>query len=78
VAAAGYRYAVLWTVDSLGWQGRPADDIAGRCLASAAPGGIYLFHVGSASQDAAALDAIIDGLVARGYAFATVADLVES
>ena len=76
VAADGYGYLVLWTVDSLGWKGVPTQQIVERCLDNAVPGAIFLFHVGSASQDGPALQAIIDGLRARGYAFATVAGLL--
>jgi peptidoglycan/xylan/chitin deacetylase (PgdA/CDA1 family) len=76
VAGAGYRYELLWTVDSLGWQGLAADSVLQRCLDQAVPGAIYLFHVGAASSDHAALQRIIDGLTARGYSFATAAALV--
>jgi peptidoglycan/xylan/chitin deacetylase (PgdA/CDA1 family) len=75
-AANGYGYLVLWTVDSLGWKGLPAAQIIDRCLENAVAGAIYLFHVGSSSQDGPALQAIIAGLRARGYLFATVAGLV--
>jgi len=74
--ALGYRYHVHWTVDSLGWQGLSPAAIATRCLDRTVPGAILLFHVGSASQDAAALPAIIAGLRERGYRFGTVADLI--
>lgn len=77
VGAAGYRYVAMWTIDSLGWKGLTAAQIAERCLAGAEPGAIYLFHVGSASADHAALQAIIDGLRAQGYGFATLRGLVE-
>lgn len=76
VGALGYRYVAMWTVDSLGWKGLPPAEIAQRCLDRAEPGAIYLFHVGSASADHAALQAIVDGLRARGYRFATLAELV--
>jgi peptidoglycan/xylan/chitin deacetylase (PgdA/CDA1 family) len=76
LGALGYRYSVLWTVDSLGWQGLSPAAITARCLDRAVPGAILLFHVGSASQDAAALPAIIAGLRQRGYGFGTVADVV--
>ncbi len=72
VAAAGYRFDVLWTVDSLGWKGLPPDDVVTRCLERAENGTIYLFHVGSASTDADALLAIIDGLRARGFEIGSV------
>jgi peptidoglycan/xylan/chitin deacetylase (PgdA/CDA1 family) len=68
IYARGYQYNVMWTVDSLGWNGLAADDIVVRCLALAEPGAMYVFHVGSASQDAAALQRIIDGLREMGYA----------
>lgn len=76
VGSVGYRYVAMWTVDSLGWKGLTADEITARCLDGAEPGAIYLFHVGSASADHAALQAIIDGLRARGYGFATLAGLI--
>jgi peptidoglycan/xylan/chitin deacetylase (PgdA/CDA1 family) len=69
VGSAGYRYELLWTVDSLGWKGEAPADVVSRCLDRVVPGAIYLFHVGSASTDHAALPAIIDGLRARGYGF---------
>jgi len=67
VYARGYLYNVMWTVDSLGWNGLAADAIVERCLSLAEPGAIYVFHVGSASQDAAALQRVIDGLREMGY-----------
>jgi peptidoglycan/xylan/chitin deacetylase (PgdA/CDA1 family) len=67
VGAIGYRYDVLWTVDSLGWTGLSAADVVARCLERAGNGAIYLFHVGAASSDAEALPAIVAGLRAQGY-----------
>jgi len=69
VGARGYRYNVMWTVDSMGWNGFTEDAIVERCLSQAVPGAIYIFHVGSASQDAAALQSVVDGLRAAGYEF---------
>lgn len=69
VASAGYRHVLLWTVDSLGWNGLVADAIVRRVLDRAEPGAVYLFHVGSQSADLAALPRIISGLRARGYSF---------
>jgi peptidoglycan/xylan/chitin deacetylase (PgdA/CDA1 family) len=77
VFARGYTVNVMWTVDSLGWNGLPADQIVARCLERATPGAIYIFHVGSASQDAMALPAIIDGLRSRGYGMGSVPQLLE-
>jgi peptidoglycan/xylan/chitin deacetylase (PgdA/CDA1 family) len=72
VEPAGYSRKVGWTVDSLGWRGSQAPDIVARCLKLAAPGGIYVFHVGYASQDAIALPQVIQGLRERGYGFRRV------
>ena len=75
VAPAGYTRQAGWTVDSLGWRGLPAGEIVARCLRLAAPGAVYVLHVGRASQDGPALAGLIGGLRARGYGFATLADL---
>mgnify|MGYP001051936556 CR=1 FL=1 len=75
--ADGYRYNIMWTVDTLGWNGASVSEITSRTLAAAAPGAIVLMHVGAASQDAAALPSMIDALRARGYSFATVAEFVS-
>jgi len=75
--AAGYDTVVMWTVDTLGWDGRSADDIVARCLAMAEPGAIYVMHVGAQSQDAAALPRVIDELRAAGYAFATIDEILR-
>ncbi|HEX5506698.1 MAG TPA: polysaccharide deacetylase family protein [Thermomicrobiales bacterium] len=78
VAALGYPLTILWTIDTLGWQGLAADNIVRRTLSLAVPGAIVLLHVGEGSRDAAALPAMIDNLRARGYGFATVRDYVEN
>jgi peptidoglycan-N-acetylglucosamine deacetylase len=77
VASIGYTYNIMWTVDTLGWNGLTASQINQRVFNGATPGGIILMHVGAASQDAAALPAMIDGLRARGYRFATVRQMIQ-
>jgi peptidoglycan/xylan/chitin deacetylase (PgdA/CDA1 family) len=77
VGAAGYRYELMWTVDSLGWKGVPAAEVTSRCLDGAVNGAIFLLHVGAASTDHTALPAIIDGLRSRGFAITTAAALVR-
>jgi peptidoglycan/xylan/chitin deacetylase (PgdA/CDA1 family) len=78
VAVAGYRYELMWTVDSLGWRGTSPDEVVRRCLDRAVPGAIFLLHVGAESTDHAALQGIVDGLRARGYGFVTAAQLVAA
>jgi len=74
--ARGYAYNVLWTVDSHGWMGWSAGAIIQRCQENAEPGAIYVFHVGSASQDGPSLQAIIDGLRGQGYYIGSVPDVL--
>jgi peptidoglycan-N-acetylglucosamine deacetylase len=69
LAPDGYSHKLGWTVDSLGWRGSPSADILARCLKLAAPGAVYVFHVGRASQDAIALPQIIHGLRDAGFGF---------
>lgn len=76
VGARGYRYNLMWTVDSRGWAGLTAEEIVDRSLRLADTGAIYVFHVGSASQDGPALRRVIDGLRASGYEIAELSDLV--
>ena len=76
VAAAGYGVILMWTVDSLGWNHASVAAIIDRCVRLAEPGAIYVMHVGSESQDAAALPGVITGLRAAGYAFGTVDDVL--
>jgi N-acetylmuramoyl-L-alanine amidase/peptidoglycan/xylan/chitin deacetylase (PgdA/CDA1 family) len=76
LGAFGYRYNVLWTWDSGGWNGAQVNDIVSRGLRAAAPGAIFIFHVGDL-PDALALEPLIDGLTAQGYSFVTVPDLLS-
>ena len=77
LASNGYTVNVMWTVDSLGWNGLAAEQIRQRVLNGVTPGAIVLMHVGADSQDAAALPGIIHELRARGYRFATIRALAE-
>jgi peptidoglycan/xylan/chitin deacetylase (PgdA/CDA1 family) len=74
--ARGYRFLVMWTVDSLGWKGLAPADVLRRCVEQAEPGAILMFHVGSASTDAEALPDIIEQLSANRYQFATISELI--
>lgn len=76
VGADGYRYSVMWTVDTLGWKGIPPSEVLDRCLNGAKPGAIILLHVGAASTDYAALPSVIAGLTDAGYQFVTIPQLI--
>lgn len=73
----GYHYMVMWTLDSLGWEHLPSRAILQRCLTDVKPGTILLMHVGSQSQDAFALPALIKDLKRRGYHFVTVPQMLN-
>lgn len=76
VRRLGYRFVVMWTIDSLGWNHLPAAAILRRCLAMVAPGSVIAMHVGSQSQDAAALPALIIALKRRHYHLVTIRQLL--
>ena len=78
VFARGYRYNVMWVVDSGGWRGISAGEIVQVCLDGTEPGAILIFHVGSASQDANALQRVIDGLRDQDYGFVSLPELIGS
>jgi peptidoglycan/xylan/chitin deacetylase (PgdA/CDA1 family) len=75
--AVGYRYTVMWSIDTLGWDGLPAGDITWRVLNKVGNGSIILMHVGSESEDALALSGMISKLRAKGYSFGTVQDVIS-
>ena len=79
VAAAGER-AVQWSIDSGDAFNPDAAAIARHVIASAAPGGIVVMHlVGApnAPATAASLHVIVPALLARGYRFVTMAQLLS-
>jgi peptidoglycan-N-acetylglucosamine deacetylase len=76
LARAGYRYDVLWTVDSLGWKSVMSEQVVTNVLSKTGNGAIVLMHVGAASTDHLALQAVIDAVRARGLSFGTVDDVL--
>lgn len=69
VFAHGYRYNIMWSVDSLGWYGYGVPKIIDTVMNEVQPGAIIIMHVGTSSQDGPALQRVIDGLKQRGYGF---------
>jgi peptidoglycan/xylan/chitin deacetylase (PgdA/CDA1 family) len=63
-AATGYRYTVLWDVDTNDWRGPSASAITQRAVGGARKGSIILMH--TKPNSAAAMPAIIRGLKAKG------------
>lgn len=77
VGSAGYRYSIMWTIDSLGWKGISPAEVVERCLSRIEPGAIILMHVGALSTDYDALDSVMTGLVEAGYRFATIDEVLS-
>ena len=67
---------VLWSVDPLDWRDRSATLVAERILRATNSGAIILVHdIHASSVDA--MPAAIDGLLAKGYRFVTVSELLD-
>ncbi len=75
-AAATYGYkTVLWDVDTLDWQHRNAARTESIALAQTRPGSIVLQHdIHKTTVDA--MPATLDGLLAKGFKFVTVSELI--
>jgi peptidoglycan/xylan/chitin deacetylase (PgdA/CDA1 family) len=76
---AGYRYTVMWDVDTIDWlpvaDGGPTTaEIVTKVLTNAEGGSIVLMHLGGYNT-LAALPAIIDGLRSRGFVFVTLSEM---
>lgn len=68
-------YTIQWDVDSLDWKNPGVGNIVSRVLDKTKSGSIILFH-NAAEQTPAALPAIIDGLIAKGFTFAPISELI--
>ena len=80
-AAADFDYTiVLWSIDTKDWAHNPSEKIAEQILTEVRGGDIILFHdfIGKDSPTPAALRMIIPTLLAEGYRFVTVSELLSS
>ena len=68
-------YPIQWDVDSLDWKDLSAADIQKRVLKRVQPGSIVLFH-NAAKNTPASLSGIIESLIAEGYSFLHIAQLI--
>jgi peptidoglycan/xylan/chitin deacetylase (PgdA/CDA1 family) len=66
---------VLWSLDTRDWDGRSTAAVARDVLTNARPGDIVLLH-DSHAPTRAAVPAIVDGLLKKGYALVTVSELL--
>ena len=74
VREAGF-FTVQWDVDSLAWKNPGAEAIKARVLDKVKSGSIVLFH-NAAAQTPKALPGIIEQLIASGYKFLPVSELI--
>src|ERR1700760_3577027 len=66
---------ILWSVDPFDWKKPGASVITQRILSQARPGSIILSH-DIHKQTVDAMPATLDALIAKGYKFATVSQLI--
>ena len=76
VESAGYSVTVMWSCDTLGWNGATVDQILTRCADGAQAGDIILMHVGANSADSDALPRMIQTLQDAGFDLVTVEQLL--
>ncbi|MGE3798964.1 MAG: polysaccharide deacetylase family protein, partial [Thermomicrobiales bacterium] len=74
---AGYWQTLMWSIDSMGWDGATVSQILNTCGYNAKSGDIILMHVGYGSNDYAALQRLIDILEGRGFDLVTVDQLLR-
>jgi peptidoglycan/xylan/chitin deacetylase (PgdA/CDA1 family) len=73
-AVYGYKIA-LWDVDTLDWKHRNSARVASVALSETRPGSIILTHdIHKSTIDA--MPETLDGLLAKGFKFVTVSDLI--
>jgi peptidoglycan/xylan/chitin deacetylase (PgdA/CDA1 family) len=79
VGSAGWRYVVLWDIDSIDWRpeadgGPTTDDIVAKVVGRAEGGSIVLLHLGGFNT-LEALPGIVEGLRAKGLRPVTLAEM---
>lgn len=77
VGNTGYPRTMMWTIDTIDWNGTPANTMITKVLNNAQPGAIVLMHVGSGTHTTEALPEMIQGLKARGYTLTTLTRMLS-
>lgn len=66
---------ILWSIDPMDWKYRNSERVANVILSQAKPGDITLSHDIHATT-VAAMPQVFDGLLAKGFKFVTVSELI--
>ena len=74
--AKGFRYIVLWDIDTSDWTNISGDAIRNHVVTNAHDGAIVLMHM-SATHTFEAIPGIVRDLRARGYELVTVSELMK-
>lgn len=67
-------YTILWTADTIDWQGGSAETIINRVMKKVEPGALILMH--PKPETVVALEPLINQLKEQGYQFKTVDEMV--
>ena len=76
VYTAGFYITVMWSCDTLAWNGASETAILNRCMYPARSGAIILMHVGADGLDWAASDNMIEYFLANGYDLVTIEEML--
>jgi peptidoglycan/xylan/chitin deacetylase (PgdA/CDA1 family) len=74
-AEKGFKYVVMWDVDTNDWRGRTAGQITETVMGNAHNGAIVLMHM-AAKHTAEALPTIIKRLRVAGYELVTLSTML--
>lgn len=77
VGNLGYTRTLMWTIDTIGWNGTPAETMIEKVLDNAQPGAIVLMHTGGGTHTVEALPKMIVDLKSKGYTLTTVSKMLE-
>jgi len=77
LGSIGYPWTIMWTIDTIDWNGTLAATMIQKVINNAQPGAIVLMHVGSGTHTTEALPQIITGLKKLGYTLVTISKILS-
>ncbi len=73
----GYTKTLMWTIDTVDWNGTSADVMINKVLNLAQPGAIVLMHTGGGTHTNEALPEMITALKSMGYTLTTISKMLD-